>query len=166
MDQSPDAQHLVKVFAAMLTMQRASWEQGVAAQAMLEYQVFVTRYPEQDILPKLQVDPMVYLYGMAHEACLRVSDDGRLATRINGDDYGSGDGSALDPACIGETCLFILDKIHDSDRGTAESMRNVLDEMMNYLVKRGAPKMRYMPNDLLPEGHEKVWMTPPSRILH
>ncbi|PVF96518.1 hypothetical protein CPB86DRAFT_708903 [Serendipita vermifera] len=147
----------------MLTMQRASWEQGVAAQALLEYERFVARYPKQDLLPKLQVDPMVYIYGMAHEACLRASVDGRLATRVNSNDEGSGDGGALDPASVGEASLFVLEHIVGSDESTAESMRKAIDDMMDYLLVK-APRMELregdVPQDLLPEEHDQpqLWI--------
>ncbi|CAG8711445.1 3862_t:CDS:2 [Acaulospora colombiana] len=141
----------------MLTMQRASWEQGVAAQALLEYEHYVARYPKQDLLPKLQVDPMVYLYGMAHEACLRASVDGRLATRVNSDDEGS-DGGALDPACVGEAGIFVLEHILASSDSTAEPMRKAIDDMMNYLLVK-APRMEIregdIPENLLPKDHDQ-----------
>lgn len=65
---------------AMLTMQRASWEQGVAAQALLE-------------MGEL---PLVIL--MAREAVVRQASDGRVA------DLGSAD-NVTDPGCNGEALL-------------------------------------------------------------
>ncbi len=69
-----------KVKRAMLSMQRASWEQGVAAQAMLE----------------LGDNEMVYL--MAKEAVLRQREDGRLAVVYT-------DNGVTDPAASGEAVL-------------------------------------------------------------
>lgn len=69
-----------KVSRAMLSMQRASWEQGVAAQAFLE----------------LGNKEMAYL--MAKEAALRQTDDGRLSVVYT-------DNGNLDPACSGEAVL-------------------------------------------------------------
>src|SRR5512133_25258 len=70
-----------RVKLAMLTMQRASWEQGVAAQALLELG---------------EIDLVVL---MAREAALRQMPDGRLA--------GLGSGEAVtDPAANGVPVLY------------------------------------------------------------
>jgi rhamnogalacturonyl hydrolase YesR len=69
-----------KVTRAMLSMQRASWEHGVAAQAMLE----------------LGNEELVYL--MAKEAVLRQKDDGRLSVVYS-------DNGVTDPAAAGEAVL-------------------------------------------------------------
>jgi len=66
---------------AMLSMQRASWEQGIAAQAFLE---------SAD-------DDMVVL--MARECVLRQADDGRLAVLYH-------DNGVTDPAAGGEAVLY------------------------------------------------------------
>jgi unsaturated rhamnogalacturonyl hydrolase len=70
-----------KVKLAMLTMQRHAWEQGVAAQALLE----------------LGEDELVVL--MAKEAVIRISDDGRLGQVC--DNHG-----VTDPGANGEAVLF------------------------------------------------------------
>lgn len=69
-----------KVILAMLSMQRASWEHGVAAQALLE----------------LGRTDLVYL--MAKEAVLRQLNDGRLSVVYT-------DNGVTDPACSGEPVL-------------------------------------------------------------
>lgn len=69
-----------KVLRAMMTMQRASWEQGVAAQALLE------RGDEE----------LVVL--MAREAVLRQAGDGRLCVLYT-------DNGVTDPAASGEAVL-------------------------------------------------------------
>ncbi|MGO9863597.1 MAG: glycoside hydrolase family 88 protein [Terriglobales bacterium] len=69
-----------KVKLAMLSTQRASWEQGVAAQALLEIG---------------DLDAMVLL---AKEAVLRQHEDGRLALVASDD-------AAADPAANGEAVL-------------------------------------------------------------
>jgi unsaturated rhamnogalacturonyl hydrolase len=71
---------LQKVRDAMLAMQRASWEQGVAAQALLE----------------LGEMPLVVL--MAKEAVLRQAKDGRLGDLASGD-------NVTDPGANGEPVL-------------------------------------------------------------
>jgi unsaturated rhamnogalacturonyl hydrolase len=69
-----------KVKRAMLSMQRASWEQGVAAQALLEAG---------------DLDLVVL---MAKEAALRQAEDGRLADLASSD-------NVTDPAANGEAVL-------------------------------------------------------------
>jgi len=77
-----------KVKMAMLTMQRATWEQGVAMQAMLE----------------LGEEELVIL--MAKDAVLRQSTDGRLA--MLGEEF------ALSDACSpGEAVLWAAKKTND-----------------------------------------------------
>lgn len=80
---------LEKVKLAMLTMQRASWEQGVAAQALLE-------------MGELS---MVIL--MAREAVVRQASDGRVA------DLGSSD-NVTDPGCNGEALLRAAEATRDA----------------------------------------------------
>ncbi|UCH14025.1 MAG: glycoside hydrolase family 88 protein [Bacteroidales bacterium] len=77
---SPDKEVIEKVKLAMLSMQRASWEQGVAAQAFLESD-------EED---------MVVL--MAGESVLRQTEEGRLAVLYH-------DNGVTDPAASGEAVL-------------------------------------------------------------
>lgn len=72
---------LDKVTRAMLSMQRASWEHGVAAQAMLES----------------GNDEMVYL--MAKEAVLRQTEEGRFSVVYSDD-------GITDPGCSGEAVLY------------------------------------------------------------
>jgi unsaturated rhamnogalacturonyl hydrolase len=69
-----------RVARAMLSMQRASWEQGVAAQAFLE------RGDEERVLL------------MAQEAALRQTEEGRLAVLYT-------DNGVTDPAASGEAVL-------------------------------------------------------------
>ena len=69
-----------RVKRAMLAMQRASWEQGVAAQALLEL-------GEMDLVVL-----------MAKEAIVRQDDQGRLAVLGH-------DGGVVDPAASGEAVL-------------------------------------------------------------
>ncbi|WP_010416332.1 hypothetical protein [Anaerophaga thermohalophila] len=69
-----------KVKTAMLSMQRASWEQGVAAQALLESGDY----------------ELTYLF--AKEAVLRQTDEGRLSVLYT-------DNGVTDPAASGEAVL-------------------------------------------------------------
>ncbi len=78
--EGPQSIAIENVTRAMLTMQRASWEHGTAAQAMLE----------------LGNEEMVYL--MAKEAVLRQQPDGRLSVVYS-------DNGVTDPAASGEAVL-------------------------------------------------------------
>ncbi|MDO9547402.1 MAG: glycoside hydrolase family 88 protein [Candidatus Marinimicrobia bacterium] len=84
---------LEKVTSAMLSMQRASWEHGVAAQAMLE----------------TGNDKMVYL--MAKEAVLRQLEDGRFSVVYS-------DNGNTDPGCVGEAVLRAYQRYGDDELKT------------------------------------------------
>lgn len=91
-----------KVKLAMLTMQRASWEQGVAAQAFLELG---------------QEREMIL---MAKEGVLRQNEEGRFAVLYH--DWGN-----TDPASIGEAVLKSARILDDSKmREAADQMLNYL----------------------------------------
>ncbi|THG98913.1 hypothetical protein EW026_g3358 [Hermanssonia centrifuga] len=81
----------------LLSMQRSSWEQGSAAQALLECHRF-----QPSVLPNV----LNYIYGLVHDSIVRQGPDGRLAVLLNGD--GSSDSGAVDPACIGESLYYLL----------------------------------------------------------
>ncbi|KAH9901634.1 hypothetical protein C8Q73DRAFT_636191 [Cubamyces lactineus] len=88
----------------LLSTQRASWEQGICAQALLESHRF---FVEAHISPKTQnlpYDFVQWLYALAHDSLVRQAADGRLAVLLNGD--GASDAGAIDPACIGETLYY------------------------------------------------------------
>lgn len=80
---------ITKVTKAMLAMERASWEQGVAAQALLE----------------LGETDLVIL--MAKEAVLRQANDGRLADLASND-------NVTDPGANGEPVLAAARTTGDS----------------------------------------------------
>jgi len=91
-----------KVKRAMLAMQRASWEQGVAAQALLEMG---------------DLDLVVL---MAKEATLRQAEDGRLADLASSD-------NVTDPAANGEAVLKAAELIGDPRlKEAADRMRDYL----------------------------------------
>ena len=90
MKKNPQEEVIEKIKRAMLSMQRASWEHGVAAQAMLE----------------LGDNEMVYL--MAKEAVLRQLDDGRLAVVYT-------DNGVTDPAAAGEAVLKAYEMTKEED---------------------------------------------------
>jgi rhamnogalacturonyl hydrolase YesR len=93
-----------KVKRAMLAMQRATWEQGVAMQAMLE----------------LGKEELVIL--MARDAVLRQSSDGRLA--MLGEEF------ALSDACSpGEAVLWAAKKT--GDNVLMNGFNKLLDYVMN-----------------------------------
>ncbi len=88
---------LAKVKRAMLSMQRASWEQGVAAQAFLES----------------SEDDMVIL--MAKESVLRQTREGRLAVLYH-------DNGVTDPAASGEAVLYAARLSDDKNLKAAADM--------------------------------------------
>ena len=107
---NPDVSHVnnkstvEKVKRAMLSMQRATWEQGVAMQAMLE----------------LGETELVIL--MAKDAVLRQSQDGRLA--ILGEEF------ALSDACSpGEAVLWAAKKT--GDQALIVGFNKLLDYILN-----------------------------------
>lgn len=93
-----------KVKQAMLCMQRASWEHGVAAQALLER-------GDHDL---------VYL--MAKEAVLRQVPDGRLSIMYS-------DNGVTDPAASGEMVLKMAEKTGEKD--LIEANEKMLDYLLN-----------------------------------
>jgi unsaturated rhamnogalacturonyl hydrolase len=97
-----------KVTSAMLAMQRATWEQGVAAQAFLE----------------LGDDKMVYL--LAKDAAIRQGRDGRLG--LVQQDPGS-----TDPAANGEPVLF-ASRI-SGDPELKEAVKKMIDYLVNKAPK-------------------------------
>lgn len=90
-EKEPESDPVVeKVKNAMLTMQRASWEQGVAAQSLLEAGDYET----------------VIL--MAKESVLRQQEDGRLSVVYT-------DNGVTDPAASGVAVLFAADRLGDPE---------------------------------------------------
>jgi len=92
-----------KVKAAMLCMQRASWEQGVAGQALMES-------GEYD-----------FVYLMAKEAALRQIKDGRLSIMYS-------DNGVTDPAASGEMVLRMAKKTGDHE--LIEANEKMLDYLL------------------------------------
>lgn len=100
-----NASRIVALLPSLLSTQRSSWEQGIAAQALLEAHIERTSMdPEgyDKTIPNL----FTYLYGLVHDAVVRQSADGRLAAVLNGN--GTSDPGAVDPACIGEALYYLL----------------------------------------------------------
>ncbi|HEX9973996.1 MAG TPA: glycoside hydrolase family 88 protein, partial [bacterium] len=99
---------LMKVKQAMLSMQRASWEQGVAAQAFLES----------------GEDEMVIL--MAKESVLRQTSEGRLAVVYE-------DNGVTDPATSGEAVLYAAQLTNDENLKKAAD--RMLEYLLNKAPK-------------------------------
>ncbi|KZO95651.1 glycoside hydrolase family 105 protein [Calocera viscosa TUFC12733] len=78
-----------RVRNAMLCMQRASWEQGTAAQALLELH---DAFPEEQELQ--------WLICLAHDTIVRQDGDGRLGVRLNRGDPGATDAISPVPALL------------------------------------------------------------------
>lgn len=98
----PDAM-VTKVLKAMLCMQRATWEQGVAAQALLEY-------GESNLA-----------YLMAKEAALRQAADGRLGVLYT-------DNGVTDPAASGEAVYHMAKLTNDDD--LVQAHKSMLDYLL------------------------------------
>lgn len=94
-----------KVRTAMFTMQRASWEQGVAAQSLLELEQFELAYM------------------MAKEALLRQTDNGRLSVLYT-------DNGVTDPAASGISVKKMGEKYNDSAllKGAEDMLHYLLQE--------------------------------------
>lgn len=99
----PSVTDLTPILRAMLSIQRASWEQGVAAQALLEL-------GERDLVMLL-----------AQEAVLRQLPDGRLAGLASED-------AVTDPAANGEPLLAAAR--WTGDAGLAQAAQRMLDYLM------------------------------------
>ena len=105
----PDENDLLsKVKTAMLSMQRASWEHGVAAQALLESGDY----------------DLAYLF--AKEAVLRQSNDGRLSVLYT-------DNGVTDPAVSGETVMRMAEIKNDTE--LKEAHQKMLDYLLNKAPK-------------------------------
>jgi len=89
-----DSTTIQKVTEAMLAMQRRAWEQGVAAQALLE------------------LGETGWVILLAKDAVVNQTKDGRLG--LNGHDR-----PVADPACNGEPVLFAAARTGDPSLGTA-----------------------------------------------
>jgi rhamnogalacturonyl hydrolase YesR len=101
---------VLKVKQAMLAMQRYSWEQGVAAQALLE-----SGFKEEAVL-------------FAHDACVRQEASGRLSVM-------HGEQAVTDPASNGEAVLLAWELTGDARyRKAADGM---LDYLLNAAPRTG-----------------------------
>ncbi len=97
-----------KVITAMLSMQRASWEQGVAMQAVWEY-------GESELA-----------YLMAKEAVLRQLEDGRLSVVYT-------DNGVTDPAASGEVVFRMAKETGEPD--FVEANKKMLDFLLDKAPK-------------------------------
>ncbi|KZT74258.1 hypothetical protein DAEQUDRAFT_721156 [Daedalea quercina L-15889] len=89
----------------LLSAQRASWEQGVAAHALLDCHQFWERM-RPPVPPPFDFTQFVYAF--AHESVVRQAPDGRLSVLLNGD--GTTDPGAADPASMGEVLYWVVAK--------------------------------------------------------
>jgi unsaturated rhamnogalacturonyl hydrolase len=122
-----------RVKTAMLTMQRHAWEQGVAAQALLES----------------GEDTLVIL--MAKEAVLRVSEDGRLGQIC--DNHG-----VTDPAASGEAVLCAAQ--WTGDRSLREAAERMLNYLL-HVAPRTKNGILYHMDDKPQLWVDSIYMGPP-----
>ena len=122
-----------KVKMAMLTMQRASWEQGVAMQALWEIG-----------------DPEL-AYLMAKEAVLRQAGDGRLSVLYS-------DNGVTDPAASGEV-VFQLAKLNN-DQELLDAHQKMIGYLLNEAPKTADGILHHTVNS--PEiWVDSFYMAPP-----
>ena len=116
------------LFPALLTTQRASWEQGCAA--ILELYQSGLGWMDENMTLR-------YLYGLAHDAIVRQAEDGRLGVQLNED--GGTDKSAVDPACIGETIYSLLGLHGDATQELFENdvsrLQAGIEAMLKYILE-------------------------------
>jgi unsaturated rhamnogalacturonyl hydrolase len=124
---------IAAVTRAMLSMQRASWEHGVATQAMLE----------------TGNDELVYL--MAQEAALRQTADGRLAVVYT-------DNGATDPGASGEGVLHAARIGGDSN--LAQAAQRMLDYLL-HTAPRSPDGVIYHTIDSPEIWSDSIYMAPP-----
>ena len=122
-----------KVKSAMLAMQRYSWEQGTAAQALLE------------------MDETQLVIQFAKEAVLRQSPDGRLANM--GNDLG-----VTDPASVGEAVLFAAKVTHD--KKLKDAANKMADYLLNKAPKTKEGTL-YHRTDVPQVWIDSMYMAPP-----
>lgn len=122
-----------KVKTALLSMQRASWEQGVSMQAMWESGDF----------------EMAYL--MAKEAVLRQTSDGRLSVVYT-------DNGVTDPAASGEVVFRMAEKTGEAE--FTEAYKKMLDYLLNKAPKSADGILYHVLNS--PEFWiDALYMAPP-----
>ncbi|HYA48201.1 MAG TPA: glycoside hydrolase family 88 protein [Burkholderiales bacterium] len=122
-----------KVKLAMLTMQRQAWEQGVAAQALLE----------------LGEESLVIL--MAKEAVIRIWDDGRLGQVC--DNHG-----VTDPGANGEAVLWAARKT--GDPGLEAAAERMLDYFLHKAPRRKDGTLYHI-DDKPQVWVDSMYMAPP-----
>jgi len=142
---SEDARRLERVFRALLSCQRSSWEQGVAAQALLEWHLSPQCASLSDAFSREVL--LDYLYGFAHDAIVRQAPDGRLAVCLNG--TGSSDPGAVDPCCVGEA-FYYLSEMENVDQ---ERFKGAVHRMLDFILKE-CPRAPVGPPDAVGQTNQ------------
>lgn len=113
----------------LLCAQRASWEQGVAAHALLECHQFWERIRPSAPPP---FDFSQFLYAFAHESMVRQAPDGRLGVLLNGD--GTTDPGAADPASMGEALYWVLAEQKRTQYSAEDVLSVAVDKQFRYIL--------------------------------
>ena len=113
----------------LLSAQRASWEQGVAAHALLECHQFWERTSPSAPPP---FDFSRFLYAFAHESAVRQGPDGRLGVLLNGD--GTTDTGAADPASMGEALYWVLAGRERTHYRTDDVLSGAVNKQFSYIL--------------------------------
>lgn len=160
----------------LLSTQRSSWEQGICAQALLECHRFFLLAGLTPASVSLPYDFLQWLYALAHESLVRQAPDGRLSVLLNGN--GSSDASAVDPACIGETLLYLATFDNWNDPSgmpfpppMLPAIQNGLERMLQYILEE-CPRAPVRPGeqilshrtDNIEIWSDTVYMLPPFLV--
>ncbi|TIA86445.1 hypothetical protein E3P99_03674 [Wallemia hederae] len=165
-----------RVRDALLSTQRASWEQGTAAEALLEFDygrlsVFNPNYLNEIYGSSKALewdgnrnykfgdeDIPVHTLSIAWDAVVRQNSDGRLGVKLGGDI----DGSASDPSSMG-TAVYLASRIWPEVE-EREKLANAAAKQLNYTLntaprsETGAISHR---TEKIAYWSDSVYMTPP-----
>jgi rhamnogalacturonyl hydrolase YesR len=137
--EAPVQETIERVTRAMLSMQRAAWEQGVAAQALLE----------------LGEQEMAVL--MAREAIVRRVPDGRVAI------LGSGT-NVTDPAVNGEPLLYAARVTGDPGGEFGAAADGLLDYLLHIAPRTADGTLCHL-TDSVQLWDDSIYMAPPFLAL-
>jgi rhamnogalacturonyl hydrolase YesR len=160
---------------AFMSAQRASWEQGVAQSALLEYNagswsVFSGKSAPPYVSSERAALPSDLL-NMAFAAVKSQNSAGQLCSRVTGDESLT-EGSALDPASCGELVLlaaYAQGQVSNNQVSTSGSFGTAAQRQLNYLLNTaprnpsGAISMRSSAEAYWSDG---VYMAPPFIALY
>lgn len=178
----PINQTMVQVaMQGLLLGQRASWEQGVAQSAVIEYE-----YPDWSLFRQSSPDKLypdrnslnwsnkpLDLLMMASQSVAGQDKQGRLSTVITGDET-TNEGASMDSASCGEAVLlaaYINENFPSSNSGQLGQLGQAADRQLMYLLtnvsrsSEGAISQRAQPN-VVQLWSDSGYMGPPFLGLY